>query len=79
MQSVILLNEIMLIMCTCDDEKEKKERLKVCAEKIRWSMKLKGDKNNKRKSNEITETLDEEEEDKEDKWSHRQRRIKRSK
>ena len=34
---ITLLNEIMLVICTCEDEKEKKEQLKVYVEKIKRS------------------------------------------
>ena len=61
MESIMLLNESMLVLCTYKDEKEKKERLKVCAAKIKWAAKAKED-NNKRKINEIAETLDKKEE-----------------
>ena len=62
MKSIILLNESMLVLCTCKDEKEKKERLKVYVAKIKWAANKATEDNNKRKINKIVETLDEEEE-----------------
>ena len=53
MESITLLNETMIVMCTCKDKKEKKKRLKVCVEKIRRSITHKTDENNKRKINKI--------------------------
>ena len=62
MKSVTLLNKMILVMCTYENKKEKKERLKVCAKKIKRSIKQKDEDTNKRKSNEIAKMSDEEEE-----------------
>ena len=61
-ESIILLNEIILVICICEDEKEKKEQSKVYAEKIRRSTTYKINENSKRKMNKILDTSDEEEE-----------------
>ena len=41
MESITLLNKTILVMCTYEDEKEKKERLKVCVEKLEGSQLIK--------------------------------------
>ena len=62
-ESITLLNESMLVIYTCKNEKEKKEYLKVCTAKIKWAATKTNEENNKRKINKIAETSDQEEEE----------------
>ena len=58
MESITTLNKTILIMWTHEEEREKKEKLKEYIAKIKKFIKPSEEENNKRKINEIAETLD---------------------
>ena len=47
-ESITISNKTMLTICIYEDEKEKKEKLKICVAKITRCVKLKEEENKKR-------------------------------